>query len=163
MAKVYLVGAGPGDPDLLTIKAARLIGQADVILYDRLVGPEILTLAKPGAELVYVGKEKGCAEEIQRRIFGELTLNALRGGVIVRLKGGDPMVFGRGGEEWAYLARLGVAVEWCPASVRPSPFPRWPRFRSPLVASPALSRWSPDGIATASGRTGMASWVSIRW
>lgn len=114
MAKVYLVGAGPGDPDLLTIKAARLIGQADVILYDRLVSSEILTLAKPGAELVYVGKEKGCAEETQRRIFGELTLNALRGRVVLRLKGGDPMVFGRGGEEWAYLAQLGVDVEVVP-------------------------------------------------
>ncbi|MCC6263937.1 MAG: uroporphyrinogen-III C-methyltransferase [Bryobacterales bacterium] len=114
MAKVYLVGAGPGDPDLLTIKAARLIAQADVILYDRLVSPEILALARPGAELIYVGKEKGCAEEIQRRIFGELSLNALRGGVVVRLKGGDPMVFGRGGEEWAYLAQLGVAVEVVP-------------------------------------------------
>lgn len=114
MAKVYLVGAGPGDPDLLTIKAARLIAQADVILYDRLVSPEILALAKPGAELVYVGKEKGCAAEIQRRIFGELSLNALRGGVVLRLKGGDPMVFGRGGEEWAYLAQLGVAVEVVP-------------------------------------------------
>ncbi|MDZ7636963.1 MAG: uroporphyrinogen-III C-methyltransferase [Bryobacterales bacterium] len=114
MAKVYLVGAGPGDPDLLTVKAARLIGQADVILYDRLVSSQILALAKPGAELVYVGKEKGCAEETQRRIFGELALNALRGRTVLRLKGGDPMVFGRGAEEWAYLAKLGVGVEVVP-------------------------------------------------
>lgn len=114
MAKVYLVGAGPGDPELLTVKAAKLIAQADVILYDRLVSPQILALARPGAELVYVGKEKGCAEEIQRRIFGELTLRAVRGGVVLRLKGGDPMVFGRGGEEWAYLAQLGVEVEVVP-------------------------------------------------
>jgi uroporphyrin-III C-methyltransferase len=114
MAKVYLVGAGPGDPELLTVKAARLLEAADVILYDRLVSPAILALARPGAELVYVGKERGCAEETQKRIFSELALNALRGRTVVRLKGGDPMVFGRGAEEWAYLARLGVDVEVVP-------------------------------------------------
>lgn len=114
MAKVYLVGAGPGDPELLTVKAARLLAAADVILYDRLVSPAVLALARPGAELVYVGKEDGCAQETQRRIFGELALNALRGRLVLRLKGGDPMVFGRGAEEWAYLAQLGVAVEVVP-------------------------------------------------
>lgn len=114
MAKVFLVGAGPGDPELLTVKAARLLERADVILYDRLVSPAVLALARPGAELVYVGKERGCAEETQKRIFSELALNALRGRVVVRLKGGDPMVFGRGAEEWAYLARLGVDVEVVP-------------------------------------------------
>lgn len=145
MAKVYLVGAGPGDPDLLTIKAARLIGQADVILYDRLVNPEILALAKPGAELVYVGKEKGCAEEIQQRIFGELTLKALRGGVIVRLKGGDPMVFGRGGEEWAYLARLGVTVEVVPGISSAIAVPS-------LAAIPLTSRGVARSFAVVTGR-----------
>ncbi|MCU0226054.1 MAG: uroporphyrinogen-III C-methyltransferase [Bryobacterales bacterium] len=114
MTRVYLVGAGPGDPDLLTVKAARLLASADVILYDRLVSMEILALARPGAELVYVGKEDGCAQETQRRIFAELAMNALRGRTVVRLKGGDPMVFGRGAEEWAYLSRLGVAVEVVP-------------------------------------------------
>jgi uroporphyrin-III C-methyltransferase len=114
MATVYLVGAGPGDPDLLTVKAARLVVQADVILYDRLVSPSVLALARQGAEMSYVGKEFGCADETQKRIFGELALNALRGRVVVRLKGGDPMVFGRGGEEWAYLTQLGVAVEVVP-------------------------------------------------
>lgn len=114
MARVYLVGAGPGDPDLLTVKAARLVATADVILYDRLVSPAVLALARPGAEMVYVGKELGCAQETQKRIFSELALNALRGRVVVRLKGGDPMVFGRGAEEWAYLTQLGVAVEMVP-------------------------------------------------
>lgn len=145
MAKVYLVGAGPGDPDLLTVKAARLIGQADVILYDRLVNPEILALAKPGADLVYVGKEKGCAEEIQRRIFGELTLKALRGGVIVRLKGGDPMVFGRGGEEWAYLARLGVEVEVVPGISSAIAVPS-------LAAIPLTSRGIARSFAVVTGQ-----------
>lgn len=114
MATVYLVGAGPGDPELLTVKAARLLAVADVVLYDRLVPPAILTMARPGAELVYVGKEDGCAQETQRRIFAELALNALRGRTVVRLKGGDPMVFGRGAEEWAYLSQLGVNVEVVP-------------------------------------------------
>lgn len=114
MAKVYLIGAGPGDPELLTVKAARLLGAADVILYDRLVNPAILALARPGAELLYVGKEDGCAQETQQRIFSELALNALRGRMVIRLKGGDPMVFGRGAEEWAYLAQLGVGVEVVP-------------------------------------------------
>ncbi len=114
MARVYLVGAGPGDPELLTVKAARLLSIADVILYDRLVSTEILALARPGAELVYVGKEDGCAQETQRRIFAELAMNALRGRMVVRLKGGDPMVFGRGAEEWAYLSQLGVSVEVVP-------------------------------------------------
>lgn len=113
-ATVYLVGAGPGDPELLTVKAAKLIERADVILYDRLLDPSILALARPGAELIYVGKEKGCAAETQQRIFSELALNALRGRCVVRLKGGDPMVFGRGAEEWAYLARLGISVEVVP-------------------------------------------------
>ncbi|MCW5965715.1 MAG: uroporphyrinogen-III C-methyltransferase [Bryobacterales bacterium] len=113
-ARVYLVGAGPGDPELLTVKAARLVACADVILYDRLVPPAILSLARPGAELVYVGKEDGCAQETQRRIFTELAMNALRGRTVVRLKGGDPMVFGRGAEEWAFLSQLGVAVELVP-------------------------------------------------
>jgi uroporphyrin-III C-methyltransferase len=126
MATVYLVGAGPGDPDLLTVRAARLLASADVVLYDRLVNPEILALARPGAELVYVGKEDGCAQETQRRIFAELAMNALRGRLVVRLKGGDPMVFGRGGEEWAYLSQLGVAVEVVPGV-------------SSAVAAPALA------------------------
>lgn len=145
MAKVYLVGAGPGDPELLTIKAARLIGSADVILYDRLVSPEILALAKPGAELIYVGKEKGCAEEIQRRIFGELSLNALRGGVVLRLKGGDPMVFGRGGEEWAYLAQLGVAVEVVPGISSAVAVPS-------LAAIPLTSRGVARSFAVVTGQ-----------
>ncbi len=114
IARVFLVGAGPGDPELLTVKATRLLSCADVILYDRLVSPAILALARPGAELVYVGKEDGCAQETQRRIFAELAMNALRGRTVVRLKGGDPMVFGRGAEEWAYLSKLGVAVEVVP-------------------------------------------------
>ena len=111
---VFIVGAGPGDPDLLTRKACRLLEQADVVLYDRLVSDEILDLAKPSAELVYVGKHEGRQEEIQSAIFGMMEAYARAGRTVVRLKGGDPMVFGRGAEEWQYLAERGIAVEVVP-------------------------------------------------
>lgn len=105
MGTLYLIGAGPGDPELLTLKAARILGECDVILYDRLVSPGVLRFAKPDAELVYVGKREGEQEQTQQQIFDLILRHAQAGKSIGRLKGGDPMVFGRGGEEWA-LARL---------------------------------------------------------
>ncbi len=112
--RVALVGAGPGDPDLLTIKAARLIAEADVIFADRLVGKGILELANPGAEIVSVGKSKGehsvPQDEIQRRLVEA----ALSGKRVVRLKGGDPFIFGRGGEEVEALRAAGIEVEVVP-------------------------------------------------
>jgi uroporphyrin-III C-methyltransferase len=112
--KVYLIGAGPGDPDLLTIKAARAIEQCDVILYDRLVGPGVLAYARPGAELIYVGKHEGEQERVQGRIFSLISEHALAGKVVGRLKGGDPLVFGRGAEEWALALEQGIEVELIP-------------------------------------------------
>lgn len=114
MPKVYLVGAGPGHPDLLTVKAARLIAQADVIIYDRLVSAEILTLASPAAKLIFAGKQQGEQERIQTEIYSLLLEHAAEGRTVVRLKGGDPMVFGRGAEEWAVLAGQGIDVEVVP-------------------------------------------------
>ncbi len=114
MPKVYLTGAGPGDPDLLTVKAARLIAQADVIIYDRLVSPEILALARPDALLLFGGKEQGQQERIQNEIHELLLAHAAPGRLVVRLKGGDPMVFGRGAEEWSFLASRGIDVELVP-------------------------------------------------
>jgi len=113
-AKVYLVGAGPGDPDLLTRKALRVLEQADCILYDRLVSPSILELANPSARLIYVGKEPGQQDEVQAEIYGWFLREGQRARTIVRLKSGDPMVFGRGGEELEFLARHGFAVEVVP-------------------------------------------------
>ena len=112
--KVYLIGAGPGDPDLLTVKAARVIGQCDVLLYDRLVSPGALAYARTDAQLVYVGKHEGEQESVQDRIFSLIREHAFAGRVVGRLKGGDPLIFGRGGEEWALAVEHGIEVELIP-------------------------------------------------
>ncbi len=114
MSRIYLVGAGPGRADLLTVRAARILARAGAVLYDRLVSSEVLDLVPPSAELIPVGKEEGRQEEIQTRILTQLEECARRHEVVVRLKGGDPMVFGRGAEEWLWLARRGWDVELVP-------------------------------------------------
>jgi uroporphyrinogen III methyltransferase/synthase len=96
---VHLVGAGPGDPGLLTLRAVELIAAADVVLYDRLIPREALGHARDGAELVYVGKQGGGPQMPQEEIERLLIDHARAGRRVVRLKGGDPLVFGRGGEE----------------------------------------------------------------
>lgn len=112
--KVYLVGAGPGDPDLLTVKAMRLIQNADVVVYDRLVSPEILELIPPGTKKVYVGKASG-KHHMNQDAINELLLNLARSGrKVVRLKGGDPFTFGRGSEEARYLVMNGIGYEVVP-------------------------------------------------
>jgi uroporphyrin-III C-methyltransferase len=112
--RVCLVGAGPGDPELLTVRAARLLGQADAVLYDRLVSPEILALAQPHAELIDVGKREGEQETLQPLILTLMEDCARRCELVVRLKSGDPFVFGRGAEEWAWLVARGLTVEVVP-------------------------------------------------
>jgi len=110
---VALVGAGPGDPGLLTLAALRALGTADVILHDRLVGAEVLALARRDAELIDVGKAQGHAAA-QARIHALLLEHARAGRRVVRLKGGDPFVFGRGGEELEFLRAHGIAYEVVP-------------------------------------------------
>ncbi len=114
MSKVYLTGAGPGDVELLTLKAYKVIKEADVIIYDRLANPDILEMAKDGCQFVYVGKEDGRHVLPQDEINEVIYQNALKHGIVVRLKGGDPFVFGRGGEEAAYLYERNVKFEIIP-------------------------------------------------
>jgi uroporphyrin-III C-methyltransferase len=112
--KLYLIGAGPGDVELLTLKAARVLRECDVVLYDRLTTPEVLALARPDAELIYVGKHDGEQEREQARIFELILEHASAGRTVARLKGGDPLVFGRGAEEWDVALEHGIAVELIP-------------------------------------------------
>jgi uroporphyrinogen III methyltransferase/synthase len=116
---VALLGAGPGDPELITARALRRLREADVVLYDALVHPDLLAHAKPGAELVFVGKRAGRASERQTNINEQLLEAALRGKRVARLKGGDPYLFGRGSEEAEELAAHGVPFEVVPGVASP--------------------------------------------
>jgi uroporphyrin-III C-methyltransferase len=110
-AKVFLVGAGPGDPDLLTLKAVKAIAAADVVLLDDLVNREVLQHARPGVRLIEVGKRGGCKSTPQEFIERMMVAEARAGHCVVRLKGGDPFIFGRGGEERATLRAAGIEVD----------------------------------------------------
>ena len=114
VGKVILVGAGPGDPDLLTVKAMRLIQQADVIIYDRLVSNEIVAIFPPHCQTIFVGKEAGNHCVPQQQINSFLVEHALAGKLVVRLKGGDPFIFGRGGEELEALLPFNIPFEVVP-------------------------------------------------
>lgn len=112
--KVYIVGAGPGDPELITLKAVKCLAAADVILYDRLVNPVLLEHGKEEAEFIYCGKTPGnhcVSQEVIQKLLIE---KSLQGKTVVRLKGGDPFIFGRGGEEAEVLSRHGIAFEIVP-------------------------------------------------
>lgn len=109
--KVTLVGAGPGDPELLTLKAVKAIREASLLLVDDLVSREVLAHAAPGARIVYVGKRGGCRSTPQAFIEKLMLMSAREGENVVRLKGGDPFIFGRGGEEVEHLRAHGVPVE----------------------------------------------------
>lgn len=114
MGKVYLTGAGPGDIELLTLKAARIIKEADIIIYDRLANPDILKMAKESVLLKYVGKEDKRHTVRQEQINEIIYQAALEHQTVVRLKGGDPFVFGRGGEEAIYLYDRNIEFEIIP-------------------------------------------------
>lgn len=112
--KVFLVGAGPGDPDLLTVKAARLLSMAEVVVHDHLVGCGVMELVPATARRIYVGKEVGCHALPQEEINQLLIHLAREGLTVLRLKGGDPFIFGRGGEERAALLQAGIDCEVVP-------------------------------------------------
>ena len=111
---VYIIGGGPGDPGLITVKGLKYLRQADVVLYDRLVSPELLSEASPNAEMIDVGKEPKQHRRSQEEINSLMIDHARAGKVVVRLKGGDPFVFGRGGEECLALAQAGIPFEVIP-------------------------------------------------
>ncbi len=114
IGKVYLVGAGPGDPGLLTLKGKTLLEHANVVLYDALVSPDILAMINPSAERIHAGKRRGMHSMLQEDITALLIEKAQTHAVVVRLKGGDPFVFGRGGEEMEGVLRAGIPVEIIP-------------------------------------------------
>jgi uroporphyrinogen III methyltransferase / synthase len=146
--KVFLVGAGPGDPGLLTLRGAEALRQADVVVYDRLVSGEVLDLAPPSAERVYAGKAPGQAAIDQGSINDLLVERAREGMQVVRLKGGDPFVFGRGGEEALACARAEVAFEVVPgvtSAVAAPAFAGIPVTHRGLAASVAIVTASGSG------------------
>ena len=114
LGKVYLVGAGPGDPGLMTIKGKTLLEHADVVIYDALVSSPILQMINPQAERIDAGKRRGRHSKLQDETNQLLIKKAQTHAVVVRLKGGDPFVFGRGGEEMEALIQAGIAVEVIP-------------------------------------------------
>src|SRR3982750_161988 len=119
MKKVYLVGAGPGDPELLTLKGKRVLAKAEVILYDHLANDALLDLAPASAERIYAGKKRADHTFPQQDITEMLLEHARLGKNVVRLKGGDPFLFGRGGEEVEALVDAGIAYEVVPGVTAP--------------------------------------------
>jgi uroporphyrin-III C-methyltransferase len=112
--KLTVVGAGPGDVDLITVKALKVLKTADVVLYDALVNEELLAFINPKAELIFVGKRRGCYKYQQEQINELIVARANSHGHVVRLKGGDPFIFGRGAEEMEYAANYGIEVAVVP-------------------------------------------------
>jgi len=108
LGKLSIVGAGPGDPDLITLKAVKAIEAADVILYDALINTDLLKYASKNAEQIFVGKRRGCYTFQQEQINELIVERAKKGNHVIRLKGGDPFVFGRGAEEAEYAAKFGI-------------------------------------------------------
>jgi uroporphyrin-III C-methyltransferase len=151
---VYLVGAGPGAAELLTLRAARLLASADVVVYDRLIEPEVLDLAAPGAELIDVGKRPGHSNA-QSLINALLVSLGQTHQSVVRLKGGDPFVFGRGGEEYEALAQAGIACEVVPGVTS--------AFAAPMVAGVSVThRGLSHGVTVVTGHAREGALVDFR-
>ncbi|MGV3626761.1 MAG: uroporphyrinogen-III C-methyltransferase [Betaproteobacteria bacterium] len=169
--KVWLVGAGPGDPELLTLKAVRVLGCADVVLVDDLVDPRILAHARPGARIVQVGKRGGCRSTPQAFIEKLMVRLARRGATVVRLKGGDPFVFGRGGEEAETLNQAGIPCEVVngitagiavPAAIGVPVTHRELAHGVTFITGHARDGGSPDWAALRAGGTTLVIYMGIR-
>jgi uroporphyrin-III C-methyltransferase len=154
VGKVYLVGAGPGDPELITLKGKRCLEAADVVLYDSLVNGELLEFTAVDAELLYVGKRHGRCGMSQREIESMLIERARAGQSVVRLKGGDPFVFGRGGEEAEALSRAGIPFEIVPGVSSAIAVPAY-------AGIPVTHRTCASSVAFATGHE--ASKGEVRW
>jgi uroporphyrin-III C-methyltransferase len=144
--QVWLIGTGPGDPDLLTFKAARAMAQADVLLVDDLVNAEILSHAKPSARVVYVGKRGGCASTPQAFINKLIVSEAQKGFVVARLKGGDPSIFGRAAEEIDAICAAGITYEIIPGITSAS-------AAAAQLGTPLTNRARGHGVAFVTGHT----------
>ncbi|MDA2938115.1 uroporphyrinogen-III C-methyltransferase [Acidobacteria bacterium AH-259-A15] len=156
IGKVYLVGAGPGDPELLTLKGARCLQAADVVIYDRLVDPRILDLASVAAERIFVGKKGGHYSFPQQKINELLARHARRGHQVVRLKGGDPLLLGRGGEEALYLAQEDIPFEVVPGVTSAVAVPA-------SAGIPITHRDLSSSVTIVTGHQTADSESSVRW
>jgi len=145
IGKVYIVGAGPGDPELITVKGLRVLREADVVVYDRLIPKELLKEAKKNAELIYAGKERGHHNLTQSEINELLAKKALEGKTVVRLKGGDPYVFGRGEEECMYLIKRGIPCEVIPGITSAIAVPAY-------AGIPVTHRYNASSLAIITGQ-----------
>ncbi|MFQ5930509.1 MAG: uroporphyrinogen-III C-methyltransferase [Acidobacteriota bacterium] len=156
IGKVYLVGAGPGDPELLTLKGARCLQAADVVIYDRLVDPRILDVAPVAAERIFVGKKGGHYSFPQQKINELLARHARRGHQVVRLKGGDPLLLGRGGEEALYLAQEDIPFEVVPGVTSAVAVPA-------SAGIPITHRGLSSSVTIVTGHQTADSESSVRW
>ena len=154
MGKVYLVGAGPGDPELMTLRAARVLRLADVVLVDDLVNRGCLAHARSGARVIEVGKRGGCRSTSQLFIEKLLVLLAKEGKTVVRLKGGDPFVFGRGGEEADALRAHGVEVEVVPGLTAGIAAPA-------ALGIPVTDRRATHGVTFVTGHGAEVNWKAL--
>ncbi|HLG78497.1 MAG TPA: uroporphyrinogen-III C-methyltransferase [Ktedonobacteraceae bacterium] len=153
---VYLIGAGPGDPELITVKGLRCLRIADVVLYDRLSSPQLLAEARPGAELIYVGKGPSCHTMPQSEINSLLIHFARQGLTVARLKGGDPYVFGRGGEEALALVEAGIPFEVVPGVSSAVAVPAY-------AGIPVTHRDHASSITIVTGHEGQSTSPSVNW
>jgi len=154
--KVFLVGAGPGDAELITVKGLRYLRQADVVLYDRLISPLLLDETHPGTELIFVGKEPGCHSIPQEQINKLLISYARQGHTVVRLKGGDPFVFGRGGEEAQALVEAGIPFEVVPGVSSVTAVPAY-------AGIPITHRDFTSSVTIVTGHEGYSASPTVNW
>jgi uroporphyrin-III C-methyltransferase len=154
--KVFLVGAGPGDAELITVKGLRYLRWASVVLYDRLVSPVLLDETRLGAELIFVGKEPGCHSIPQEQINKLLISYAQQGHTVVRLKGGDPFVFGRGGEEAQALVDAGIPFEVVPGVSSAMAVPAY-------AGIPITHRDFASSVTIVTGHEGYSASSAVNW